>query len=163
IGAVDRPLQLSFDDLRTKFESVTLTAFSQCSGNSRSFFRPQVPGAQWTNGAMGNARYVGARLKDVLKTAGVKAGAVEASFRGLDVPPLQASPHFEKPLAIDHALDGESIIAYEMNGEPLPMLNGFPVRLVVPGWFATYWVKALCHIAVLDRAFDGYWIAKAYR
>jgi DMSO/TMAO reductase YedYZ molybdopterin-dependent catalytic subunit len=106
IGAVDRPLQLSFDDLRTKFEPVTLTAFSQCSGNSRSFFRPQVPGAQWTNGSMGNARYVGARLKDVLRAAGVRAGAVEASFRGVDVPPLQASPHFEKPLTIDHALNG---------------------------------------------------------
>ena len=71
IGAVDRPLQLSFDDLRTKFEPVTLTAFSQCSGNSRSFFSPRVPGAQWANGAMGNARYVGARLKDVLGAAGV--------------------------------------------------------------------------------------------
>jgi sulfite dehydrogenase (cytochrome) subunit A len=163
IGAVDRPLQLSFDDLRTKFEPVTLTAFSQCSGNSRSFFRPQVPGAQWTNGAMGNARYVGARLKDVLRAAGVRAGAVEASFRGVDVPPLQASPHFEKPLTIDHALNGESIIAYEMNGEPLPMLNGFPVRLVVPGWFATYWVKALSQITVRTEPLHNFWVDTAYR
>jgi sulfite dehydrogenase len=92
IGAVNRPLQLSFDDLRMKFEPVTMTAFSQCSGNSRSFFRPQVPGAQWTNGAMGNARYVGARLKDVLNAAGVRAGAVEASFRGVDVPPCRHLP-----------------------------------------------------------------------
>jgi DMSO/TMAO reductase YedYZ molybdopterin-dependent catalytic subunit len=163
IGAVDRPLQLSFDDLRTKFEPVTLTAFSQCSGNSRSFFRPQVPGAQWTNGAMGNARYVGARLKDVLRAAGVRAGAVEASFRGVDVPPLQASPHFEKPLTIDHALNGDSIIAYEMNGEPLPMLNGFPVRLVVPGWFATYWVKALSQITVRTEPLHNFWVDTAYR
>jgi DMSO/TMAO reductase YedYZ molybdopterin-dependent catalytic subunit len=163
IGAVDRPLQLSFDDLRTKFEPVTLTAFSQCSGNSRSFFRPQVPGAQWTNGAMGNACYVGARLKDVLRAAGVRAGAAEASFRGVDVPPLQASPHFEKPLTIDHALNGDSIIAYEMNGEPLPMLNGFPVRLVVPGWFATYWVKALSQITVRTEPLHNFWVDTAYR
>ena len=163
IGAVDRPLQLSFDDLRTKFEPVTLTAFSQCSGNSRSFFRPQVPGAQWTNGAMGNARYVGARLKDVLRAARVRTGAVEASFRGVDVPPLQASPHFEKPLTIDHALNGDSIIAYEMNGEPLPMLNGFPVRLVVPGWFATYWVKALSQITVRTEPLHNFWVDTAYR
>src|SRR6202047_5355980 len=163
IGAVDRPLQLSFDDLRTKFEPWTLTAFSQCSGNSRSFFQPQVPGAQWANGAMGNARYVGARLKDVLKAAGVKAGAVEVSFRGVDEPPLQASPHFEKPLTIDHALNEDVIIAYEMNGQPLPMLNGFPVRLVVPGWFATYWVKALSQITVRIEPLHNFWVDTAYR
>jgi sulfite dehydrogenase (cytochrome) subunit A len=163
IGAVDRPLQLSFDDLRTKFEPVTLTAFSQCSGNSRSFFRPQVPGAQWTNGAMGNARYVGPRLKDVLKAAGVRAGAVEVSFRGEDIPPLQASPHFEKPLTVDHALNEDVIIAYEMNGGPLPMLNGFPVRLIVPGWFATYWVKCLSQITVRTEPLHNFWVDTAYR
>jgi sulfite dehydrogenase (cytochrome) subunit A len=162
-GAVDRPLQLSFDDLRTRFEPVTMTAFSQCSGNSRSFFLPRVPGAQWTNGAMGNARYVGARLKDVLKAAGVKVGAAEVSFRGVDEPPLQASPHFEKPLTIDHALEGDSIIAYEMNDEPLPMLNGFPVRLIVPGWFATYWVKALSQITVRTEPLHNFWVDTAYR
>ncbi|WP_263368062.1 molybdopterin-dependent oxidoreductase [Edaphobacter bradus] len=163
IGAVNRPLQLSFDDLRTKCEPVTMVAFSQCAGNSRSFFRPQVPGAQWTDGAMGNARYVGARLKDVLKAAEVKPGAVEASFRGLDVPPLESSPHFEKPLTIDYALNGDSIIAYEMNGEPMPMLNGFPVRLVVPGWFATYWVKALSQITVRTEPLHNFWVDTGYR
>jgi DMSO/TMAO reductase YedYZ molybdopterin-dependent catalytic subunit len=163
IGAVDRPLQLSFDDLRLKFEPVTLTAFSQCSGNSRSFFRPRVPGAQWTDGAMGNARYVGARLRDVLKAAGVKAGAVEVSFRGVDEPPLQASPHFEKPLTIDHALNEDVIIAYQMNDEALPMLNGFPVRLVVPGWFATYWVKCLSQITVRTEPLHNFWVDTAYR
>jgi DMSO/TMAO reductase YedYZ molybdopterin-dependent catalytic subunit len=163
IGAVSKPLLLSFDDLRTQFEPVSMTAFSQCAGNSRSFFRPQVPGAEWTNGAMGNARYVGARLKDVLLGAGVQAGAVEASFRGLDVPPLQTSPHFEKPLTIDQALNGDSIIAYEMNGEPLPMLNGFPIRLVVPGWFATYWVKALSQITIRTEPLHNFWVDTAYR
>ncbi len=162
-GAVNKTLELSFDDLRTKFEPVAMTVFSQCAGNSRSFFRPQVAGAEWTNGAMGNAHYVGARLSDVLRAAGVKAGAVEASFRGLDIPPLQASPHFEKPLAIDHALSGVPLIAYEMNGEPLPMLNGFPVRLVVPGWFATYWVKALSQITIRTEPLHNFWVDTAYR
>lgn len=163
IGAVKTPLQLSVDDLRTKFEPVEGIFFSQCAGNSRSFFRPQVPGAEWTNGAMGNARYKGVRLRDILNSAGVAAGAVEASFRGLDEPPLQSSPHFEKPLPIDFSLSSEPFIAYEMNGAPLPMLNGFPLRLVVPGWFATYWVKALSQITVRTEPLDNFWVKTAYR
>lgn len=162
-GAVSNPLQLSIDDLRTKFEPISMTAFSQCAGNSRSFFRPQVPGAEWTNGAMGNARYTGVRLKDVLKMAGVKSSAVEASFRGLDIPPLQSSPHFEKPLTIEHALKGDAMLAYEMNGQPFPILNGFPVRLVVPGWFATYWVKALSEITLRTEPLNNFWVNTAYR
>lgn len=163
VGAVANPLKLSFDDLLTKFEPVSHVVFSACSGNSRSFFRPQVPGAQWTNGAMGNAQYKGVRLKDVLKMASISRGAVEASFRGLDVPPLQSSPGFEKPLTIDHALNGDAFIAYEMNGAPLPMLNGFPIRLVVPGWFATYWVKALSQITIRSEPLDNFWVNTAYR
>jgi sulfite dehydrogenase (cytochrome) subunit A len=162
-GAVTRPLQLSFDDLLTKFEPVSAVVFSQCAGNSRSFFRPQVPGAEWTNGAMGNAQYTGVRLKDVLKMAGVSHGAVEASFRGLDAPPLQSSPPFEKPLPIDYALSGDAFIAYEMNGDPLPILNGFPIRLVVPGWFATYWMKALSVITVRTEPLRNFWVETAYR
>lgn len=162
-GAVSHPLQLSFDDLLTKFEPVTAVVFSQCAGNSRGFFRPQVPGAQWTNGAMGNAQYKGVRLRDVLKMAGVSHGAVEASFRGLDAPPLQSSPPFEKPLPIDYALSSDAFLAYEMNGAPLPMLNGFPIRLVVPGWFATYWMKALSVIAVRTEPLRNFWVETAYR
>jgi sulfite dehydrogenase (cytochrome) subunit A len=112
---------------------------------------------------MGNAQYKGVRLKDVLKTAGISRGAVEASFRGLDVPPLQSSPGFEKPLTIDHALSDEVFIAYEMNGAPLPMLNGFPIRLVVPGWFATYWVKALSQITIRTEPLNNFWVNTAYR
>jgi len=163
VGAVANPLQLSFDDLLTKFTPVSAVVFSECAGNSRSFFRPQVPGAEWTNGAMGNARYQGVLLKDVLKMAGVSPKAVEASFRGLDEPPLQSSPHFEKPLTIEHAMSGDAFIAYEMNGEPLPMLNGFPIRLVVPGWFATYWVKALSQITLRTEPLNNFWVSTAYR
>lgn len=162
-GAVTRPLQLSFGDLLTKFEPVTAVVFSQCAGNSRSFFLPQVPGAEWTNGAMGNAQYKGVRLKDVLKMAGVSHRAVEASFRGLDAPPLQSSPPFEKPLPIDYALSGDAFIAYEMNGAQLPMLNGYPIRLVVPGWFATYWMKALSLITIRTEPLRNFWVETAYR
>ena len=162
-GAVARPLHLSFDNLLNQFEPVTAVVFSQCSGNSRSFFTPQVPGAQWTNGAMGNARYKGVRLKDVLKMAGVSRGAVEASFRGLDAPPLQSSPPFEKPLPIDYALSSDAFIAYEMNGAELPILNGYPIRLIVPGWFATYWMKALSLITIRTEPLRNFWVETAYR
>src|SRR5271169_2785336 len=162
-GHVNKPLSLSLKDLQSKFEAVSLVAFSQCAGNSRSLFEPRVPGGQWGNGAMGNARWKGARLKDVLDAAGVLPGAVQVGLHGLDVPPLPKTPPFEKSLQIDHARDGDVMIAYEMNGEPLPMLNGFPLRVVVPGWYATYWVKALSSITVLDQPLKTFWMDKAYR
>src|SRR6266566_4916522 len=162
-GHVEKPASLSIMDLRTHFEPFSLIAVNQCSGNSRSFFEPRVPGGQWRNGAMGNARWTGVRLRDLLDRCGVKAGAVEVSFEGLDRAPLAATPRFAKALAIDHARDGDVLVAYEMNGAALPMLNGFPLRLVVPGWYATYWVKALHEITVLSEQFHGFWMDKAYR
>jgi sulfite dehydrogenase len=162
-GQVGTPLSLSVADLRRQFKPVSLVAVNQCSGNSRSFFEPRVPGGQWKNGAMGNARWTGVRLRDLLDRAGVNAGAVDVGFSGLDRPALAATPSFAKALAVDHARDGEVMVAYEMNGEELPMLNGFPLRLVVPGWYATYWVKALNEITVLSEKFHGFWMDKAYR
>lgn len=162
-GLVERPLAFSLSELRSQFAPVSLVAVNQCSGNSRSFFEPRVPGGQWQNGAMGNARWTGVRLRDLLDRAGVKSGAVDVSFGGLDRPALAATPKFAKSLSIDHARDGDVMVAYEMNGARLPMLNGFPLRLVVPGWYATYWVKALNEIQVLREAFHGYWMEKAYR
>src|SRR5271169_2339976 len=162
-GHVSKPLSLSVKDLQSKFEPVSLVALAQCAGNSRSLFEPKVPGGQWGNGAMGNARWKGARLKDVLDAAGVLPGTVQVGLHGLDVPPLPKTPPFEKSLQIDHARDGDVMIAYEMNGEPLPMLNGFPLRVVVPGWYATYWVKALSSITVLDQPLKTFWMDKAYR
>jgi DMSO/TMAO reductase YedYZ molybdopterin-dependent catalytic subunit len=162
-GHVKNPLSLSMAELRSQFKSVSLIAVNQCSGNSRSFFEPRVPGGQWLNGAMGNARWTGVRLRDLLGRAGVMAGAADVSFAGLDRAPLAATPGFVKALAIDHALDGDVLIAYEMNGSELPMLNGFPLRLVVPGWYATYWVKSLHEITVLSEKFHGFWVDKAYR
>jgi sulfite dehydrogenase (cytochrome) subunit A len=163
-GHVERPLQLSFDDLRTKFPPTKIVAVNQCSGNSRSRFEPRVFGGQWGDGAMGNAAWVGVRLQDILKAAGPKAGAVDATFGGLDGPPAPSIPDFAKPLNLSW-LEGQPdvLVAYEMNGDELPMLNGFPARLVVPGMYATYWVKHLSEINVLDHAFDGFWMKTAYR
>src|SRR5271157_6005363 len=162
-GLVQKPLSLSLSDLKTRFKPVSVVALAQCAGNSRSLFEPRVPGGQWGNGAMGNARWKGVRLKDVLDAAGVQAGAVQVGLQGLDVPPLPKTPRFEKSLQIDHARDGEVMIAYEMNGAALPMLNGFPIRVVVPGWYATYWVKALSSVTVLDQPLKTFWMDKAYR
>jgi DMSO/TMAO reductase YedYZ molybdopterin-dependent catalytic subunit len=161
-GHVRETVQLRLDDLVRGFEPFEIAAVNQCSGNSRGLFSPRVPGGQWANGAMGNAVWRGVRLKDVLDRAGVKAGAVQVRFNGLDSGVLAQTPDFTKSLAIDHARDGEVMIAYAMNGEPLPLLNGFPLRLVVPGWYATYWVKMLNDIEVLEKADDSFWMTKAY-
>ena len=162
-GNVRKPLSLSLQDLRTKFEPVSVVALCQCAGNSRSLFEPRVPGGQWGNGAMSNARWKGVRLKDVLDAAGVLPGTVHVGFRGLDTAPLPKMPRYEKSLPIDRARDGEVMIAHEMNGASLPMLNGFPIRLVVPGWYATYWVKSLSAINVLDQPLKTFWMDTAYR
>src|SRR5690348_13247805 len=162
-GHVKKPTSLSLADLRGQFETVSLVAVNQCSGNSRSFFEPRVPGGQWRNGAMGNARWTGVRLRDLLDQAGVKGGAVDVAFSGLDHAAMSGTPDFVKALHVDHARDGEVMVAFQMNDAALPVLNGFPVRLVVPGWYATYWVKALNHIRVLPEKFHGFWMDKAYR
>ncbi|WP_407176146.1 molybdopterin-dependent oxidoreductase [Bradyrhizobium sp. STM 3562] len=160
-GHVNQVLSLSLDEL-ARMPRVELAAVNQCSGNSRGLFMPRVAGAQWAHGAMGNARWTGVRLKDVLDRAGVKAGAIAVRFDGLDEPVVPDAPDFKKSLLIDHARDGEVMIAYAMNGEQLPLLNGFPLRLIVPGWYSTYWVKMLSDIEVLDRPDDNYWMTTAY-
>jgi DMSO/TMAO reductase YedYZ molybdopterin-dependent catalytic subunit len=160
-GHVERPLSLTLSDVMA-LPRMEMAAVNQCSGNSRGFFEPRVAGGEWSNGAMGNARWTGVRLKDILDKAGVKGGAVQVRFNGLDNPVVADAPDFMKSLAVDHARDGEVMIAYAMNGKPLPLLNGFPLRLVVPGWYATYWVKMLNDIEVLDRPDDNFWTKTAY-
>jgi DMSO/TMAO reductase YedYZ molybdopterin-dependent catalytic subunit len=161
-GNTKRELNLSLDDLK-KFEKVTYTAVLQCSGNGRSYFEPRVFGGQWGNGAMANITWGGARLKDILDKAGIKPGSVDISFDGLDTPPLTSVPDVVKSLPVDKAREEDIIVAYEMNGTPLPLLNGFPARLIVPGWYATYWVKSLRQITVLTKPFEGFWMKTAYR
>jgi sulfite dehydrogenase (cytochrome) subunit A len=162
-GKVERPLSLSLADLKSSFEPIEIVAVNQCSGNSRGFFEPRVGGGQLGNGAMGNARWRGVPLKAALDQAGVQAGSRQVTFNGLDEPVLPGTPDFIKALDIDHARDGEVVIAYAMNGEDLPWLNGFPGRLIVPGHFGTYSVKHLNEITVIDNVFDGFWMKTAYR
>jgi DMSO/TMAO reductase YedYZ molybdopterin-dependent catalytic subunit len=161
-GKVDHPLKLSLKEIR-KLPAVELVAVNQCSGNSRGFFDPRVAGGQLGNGAMGNARWRGVPLKTVLDRAGVQAGAKQVTFNGMDGPVMDTTPDFVKALDLDHAIDGEVMLAYGMNGDDLPLLNGFPLRLIVPGYYGTYWVKHLNEITVIDSVFDGFWMKSAYR
>ncbi len=161
-GHVNQKISLSLKELVSDFPRFDIAAANQCSGNSRGFFEPRVPGAEWADGAMGNALWSGVRLKDVLDRAGVKSGALQVRFAGLDQT-FGDAPRFIKSLDVDHARDGEVMIAYAMNGEQLPLLNGFPLRLVVPGWFSTYWLKMLEDIEVLDQPDTNYWMATAYK
>jgi DMSO/TMAO reductase YedYZ molybdopterin-dependent catalytic subunit len=160
-GHVNQALSLSLSDILA-MPRAELVAVNQCSGNSRGYFHPRVPGGEWSHGAMGNARWTGVRLKDVLDRSGVKAGAIQVRFTGMDEPVVSDAPTFMKSLTIDHARDGEVMLAYAMNGEQLPLLNGFPLRVIVPGWYSTYWVKMLNDIEVLDQPDTNYWTKTAY-
>jgi len=162
-ASAQHPLTLSLKELRSGFEHVSVAAVNQCAGNRRGLFTPRVPGVQWGNGAMGNALWRGVRLRDVLQRAGVAPGALEVVFDGADTPVLPATPDFLKSLPIERALDDNTLIALEMNGQPLPHWNGAPARLIVPGWVATYWVKHLTSIRIEPQAFDGFWMKTAYR
>jgi DMSO/TMAO reductase YedYZ molybdopterin-dependent catalytic subunit len=161
-GHVRQPLSFTLDDLVRKFQPIEIAAVNQCSGNSRGLFSPRVAGGQWANGAMGNALWRGVSLKALLDRAGISEGAIQVRFNGLDTGVLPQTPDFIKSLDVDHAIDGEVMIAYAMNGRPLPLLNGYPLRLVVPGWYATYWVKMLNDIEVLDKPDDNFWMTRAY-
>jgi DMSO/TMAO reductase YedYZ molybdopterin-dependent catalytic subunit len=165
-GNVEKPQKFSMSDLLSRFKPVTVAAVNQCSGNSRSFFQPRVAGGQWGNGAMGNALWTGVRLKDLLATAGVKANAVAIQFQGLDQgkgPEGKGSHAFLKSLDLGNPVLADTMVAYSMNDASLPMLNGFPVRLVVPGYFATYWMKGLSWIRLLDKPDDNFWMKTGYR
>lgn len=165
-GHVNKPLALSLADLKSMTEPQEVVAVNQCSGNSRGYFEPRVFGAQLGNGAMGNARWRGIPLRAVLDSAGVRDGAQHVAFNGLDKPVMESTPDFQKSLEIDHALSAEPLLAWSMNGEDIPFLNGYPLKLIVPGFFGTYWVKHLSEITVLDGAFtghDAYFMTKGYR
>jgi DMSO/TMAO reductase YedYZ molybdopterin-dependent catalytic subunit len=165
-GNVEKAASYSLADLMHKFPAHTIVAVNQCSGNSRSSIQPRVPGGQWGHGAMGNARWTGVRLQDLLRAAAPKSGSVQVQFQGLENgvgPEGMGSRMFQKSLDLSNPVLGECIVAYAMNGEPLPMLNGFPVRLVVPGYFGTYWMKCLTWIRILDKADENFWMKTGYR
>ncbi len=165
-GNVEKPMRLSLADLLTQFKATSVAAVNQCSGNSRSRLQPRVPGGQWGNGAMGNAMWTGVRLKELLDAAGIKKGSILVQFEGMDRgkgPEGLGSNKFLKSLELPNAVLDDCVVAYRMNDEPLPMLNGFPVRLVVPGYFATYWMKALTVIRVLEKPDENFWMKTGYR
>ena len=160
--AASNSIELTLDDLK-KMPAVEIAAVNQCSGNRRGLSTPHVPGVEWGYGAMGCARWKGPRLKDVLEKAGIKKECIEIAFNGADGPVVDKTPDFIKSIPIWRAMDESTIVAYEMNGQPLPHLNGFPARLVVPGWTGTYWMKHLIHIEARTKPQGGFWMKPAYR
>ena len=161
-NACGKPFELTMAELRSGFKPVELVAVNQCSGNSRGLFTPRVTGGQLANGAMGNARWLGVPLKDVLARAEPKNTARQVTFNGLDTG-LFGGGDFVKSVDVHHAMDGEVMLAYQMNGQEIPFLNGYPVKLVVPGYYGTYWVKHLSEVEIVDAVYEGFWMKPAYR
>jgi DMSO/TMAO reductase YedYZ molybdopterin-dependent catalytic subunit len=155
-------LQLGLGELK-KLPPFEVVAVCECSGNQRGLLTRHAAGVQWGHGAVGCARWKGARLKDVLDLVGLKEDAVEIVFDGADGPVFDKTPDFVKSLPTWKAVEDTTLVAYEMNGESLPHWNGFPARIVVPGWAATYWVKHLITITAVTKPFGGYWMREGYR
>ncbi len=160
-GLVDNPQSLTLDDLR-KLPRVSHVAVLECAGNGRSFYEPHVPGMQWKYGGVANGKWAGVKLADVLQQVRPKASATQILFDGEDVP-IGKMPKFQRTIPVQKALGADTILAFELNGRPIPMEHGFPLRLIVPGWAGDSWVKWVKHIEVLDHEFDGFWMKTAYR
>jgi len=161
-GLVYRPLTLSLGDLR-QFEEVTVTAVLQCSGNGRAFYRPQTPGVQWERGAVGNARWTGVRLRDVLQRAGIQSGARHVHMQGADRPVSERTPMFIRSIPLSKALHQDTLLALRMNDEPLPPLHGAPMRVITPGWMGESCMKWLTDLTVQEDEAQGYYMDTAYR
>src|SRR5215510_10144077 len=159
---VNAQAQLTLQDLQA-MPAAEVVAVNQCSGNRRGLFKPHVPGVEWGYGAMGCARWKGVRLKDVLDKVGLKKEAIEIVFDGADSAPIEKTPDFIKSIPVWRAMDESTIIAYEMNGAPLPHFHGAPARLVVPGWTGTYWMKHVTSIKAVAKPESGFWMNPAYR
>jgi DMSO/TMAO reductase YedYZ molybdopterin-dependent catalytic subunit len=153
---------LTLDDLK-KMPAVEIVAVNQCSGNRRGLFQPHVAGVEWGYGAMGCARWKGVRMKDLLDKVGLKKEAIEIVLDGTDLPVVDKTPKFIKSIPVWRAMDESTLVAYEMNGAPLPHFNGFPARVIVPGWTGTYWMKHITSIRLVTRPESGFWMNPAYR
>ncbi len=160
-GEVATPLTLSLDEIH-RMPPATVTVTLECAGNGRAFYDPPVAGIQWGKGAVGTARWTGVRLADVLKRAGARSSGKFVLMNGADRA-LGSMQDFVRQLPIDKAMHSDTLIAYEMNGQALPPVHGFPLRVVAPGWEGAYAVKWLTNLRVVDRDFDGFWVASAYR
>jgi sulfite oxidase len=161
VGEVEHPLSLSLDELR-RLEPAEVTNTLECSGNGRANYAPHVPGVQWRGGAVGNARFRGPRMRDLLNRAGLKSTAKHVAFKGLEEPPGKV-PQFVRSIPIEKANDADTLVALEMNGVALPKHNGFPARALVPGWVGAASCKWLTEIRVLAAPFDGFYMTTGYR
>ena len=160
-GDVDRPLDVTLNDLQ-QMPSTTAVVTMECAGNGRALFDPPVAGAQWRKGAVGTARWTGIPLADLLRKAGVKAGSRYVWLDGADRP-LGRAPDFIRNVPLEKAMHPDTLLAYQMNGEMLPIAHGFPLRAIVPGWEGAYSVKWLTHIQVAAREHEGAFVQTAYR
>jgi DMSO/TMAO reductase YedYZ molybdopterin-dependent catalytic subunit len=161
-GHVERGFELSFDELRA-MPAKSVTATLECAGNSRGMLVPQASGLPWQLGAVGNAEWTGVPLSAVLEKAGVRDGAVEVVLEGADSGAINSEPKspgvvsFARSLPMEKARRPEVLLAYQMNGADLPAEHGFPLRVVVSGWYGMASVKWLRRISVVDKPFDGFW------
>lgn len=163
-GLVERPLRLCLRDLQS-MPAQSLVATLECAGNGRVHFDPPVDGEQWRFGAASTAEWTGVPLVEILDRAGLTAGAYDVVFRGADsglVDGATAPVRFERALSVDDARDSGALVAYAMNGEPLPLQHGRPIRLVVPGWYSVASVKWLTEIEVIGRPFGGFFQTNRY-
>ena len=154
--------EITLDDLK-RMPAAEIVAVNQCSGNRRGLFQPHVPGVEWGYGAMGCARWKGARLKDILDKVGLKKEAIEIVLDGADSGVSDKTPDYIKSIPTWKAIEDTTLVAYEMNGQPLPHLNGFPARVVVPGWTGAYWMKHITSIKAVTKPESGFWMNPAYR
>lgn len=161
-GSVEHAREFRLADLR-RMEAVTITAVVQCSGNGRAFYRPKTPGVQWERGAVGNAEWTGVRLRDLLRHCGVRDDGRHVQFQGADRPVVATVPWFIRSIPIAKAQHPDTILAYEMNGRPLPLLHGAPLRVITPGWMADSCIKWLTEITVQAEEAKGYYMQTAYR
>jgi sulfite oxidase len=160
-GEVNSPVSLSLDEIK-KLPAVTVTMTLECAGNGRAFFDPSVAGIQWEKGAVGTARFTGARMADVLKRVGVKTTARNVEMHPADRP-LGTMPAFVRQVPMAKAMHPDTLLAYDMNGQPIPAVHGFPLRAIIPGWEGAYSVKWLTTLNVLDKDSDSFWVATGYR
>jgi DMSO/TMAO reductase YedYZ molybdopterin-dependent catalytic subunit len=161
-GEVKNPLSLSMEDIK-RFEEVEAVITLECFGNGRAFFEPKTPGNQWKKGAIGTAQWKGIRLKDVLDNAGISDKARHAVFDGADEPFAPGAPDFRRSINIEKAIDSKTLLVYEMNGMPLPIYHGYPLRTLVPGWGGSASVKWLININVSEKEYEGFYMVDKYR
>ena len=160
-GEVNAPVALPLDEIK-KLPATTITATLECAGNGRGFFEPALAGIQWEKGAVGTARFTGTRMSEILKKVGVKASALNVEMHAADRPP-GTMPAFVRQVPMAKAMHADTIIAWDMNGQPIPLVHGAPLRAIVPGWEGAYSVKWLNALNLIAKDSDSFWVATGYR